>query len=455
MIAFVFAAAVAASDPTVPTVLSMDDAIALAVANDPGVDRATVQVDRARLRTRRANLDRLRASVDVNAQALYVSPNFFSASTAPYGALLPLGTMQGAFAAPLFSGWRIESSIDEAAVLEQAAAADVNVERAAVALAAARAWWSVRRLSLLEDALLASDTRLQESERLVKARVTAGLAAGLAAGLDENRAASRRVQLEVERQGLQAQRREALVQLALVLGVSSPVSLQDAAPTNDDLDEDDVEKAVTRAFDHRPQLRATDLRTQALSSEKRAAESSYWPQVDAVGLLQLGNNPSLPGADARSVSGVLVDGNLQAGVVLKWNLFDTWSTTNAVEDVEHRLRIAEAERRALKNGVENAVRLAAARVVSLREQRAVLAKACAILDDNLNNLEKAWQRGEVLFTEVLDAQVEVAGNDRQVVDVDAQLALARLELRASVDGVVSSSTSSTSSSSATYVKGTP
>ena len=451
MIAFVFAAAVAASDPTVLTVLSMDDAIALAVANDPGVDRATVQVDRARLRTRRANLDRLRASVDVNAQALYVSPNFFSASTAPYGALLPLGTMQGAFAAPLFSGWRIESSIDEAAVLEQAAAADVNVERAAVALAAARAWWSVRRLSLLEDALLASDTRLQESERLVKARVTAGLAAGL----DENRAASRRVQLEVERQGLQAQRREALVQLALVLGVSSPVSLQDAAPTNDDLDEDDVEKAVTRAFDHRPQLRATDLRTQALSSEKRAAESSYWPQVDAVGLLQLGNNPSLPGADARSVSGVLVDGNLQAGVVLKWNLFDTWATTNAVEDVEHRLRIAEAERRALKNGVENAVRLAAARVVSLREQRAVLAKARAILDDNLNNLEKAWQRGEVLFTEVLDAQVEVAGNDRQVVDVDAQLALARLELRASVDGVVSSSTSSTSSSSATYEKGTP
>ena len=451
MIAFVFAAAVAASDPTVPTVLSMDDAIALAVANDPGVDRAAVQVDRARLRTRRANLDQLRASVDVNAQALYVSPNFFSASTAPYGALLPLGTMQGAFAAPLFSGWRIESSIDEAAVLEQAAAADVNVERAAVALAAARAWWSVRRLSLLEDALLASDTRLQESERLVKARVTAGLAAGL----DENRAASRRVQLEVERQGLQAQRREALVQLALVLGVSSPVSLQDAAPTNDDLDEDDVEKAVTRAFDHRPQLRATDLRTQALSSEKRAAESSYWPQVDAVGLLQLGNNPSLPGADARSVSGVLVDGNLQAGVVLKWNLFDTWATTNAVEDVEHRLRIAEAERRALKNGVENAVRLAAARVVSLREQRAVLAKARAILDDNLNNLEKAWQRGEVLFTEVLDAQVEVAGNDRQVVDVDAQLALARLELRASVDGVVSSSTSSTSSSSATYEKGTP
>ena len=101
------------------------------------------------------------------------------------------------------------------------------------------------------------------------------------------------------------------------------------------------------------------------------------------------------------------------------------------------------------------MRLAVARVVSLREQRAVLAKARAILDDNLNNLEKAWQRGEVLFTEVLDAQVEVAGNDRQVVDVDAQLALARLELRASVDGVVSSSTSSTSSSSATYEKGTP
>lgn len=450
MIAFVFAAAVAAADPAV---LTIDDAIALAVANDPRVDRASVEVDRARLRTKRANLDRLRASVDVNAQALYVSPNFFSASPgAPYGALLPLGTIQAAVAAPLFSGWRIESSIDEAAVLEDASAADVDVERAAVALAAARAWWSVRRLSLLEDALLASDTRLQESERLVKARVTAGLAAGL----DENRAASRRVQLEVERQGLQAQRREALVQLGLVLGVSAPVTLQDTPPTPDDLDENDVEKAVTRAFEHRPQLRATDLRTRALASEKRATESGYWPQVDAVGLVQLGNNPSLPGADARSVSDALVDGDLQAGVVLKWNLFDTWATTTAVEDVDHRLRLAEAERRAQKNDVENAVRLAAARVVSLREQRAVLAKARAILDDNLNNLEKAWQRGEVLFTEVLDAQVEVAGNDRQVVDVDAQLALARLELHASVDGVISASSASSSAApSETSVKGTP
>jgi outer membrane protein TolC len=456
----VVAAAADVPAPASARALTLDDAIDLAIAHDPRVDRAALEVERARLRTKRANLERLRASVDVSAQALYVSPAFFSPSPgAPLGAILPLGTLQGAVDAPLFSGWRIESDIEEATALEAASAADVDAERAAVGLAAARAWWSVRRLSLLEDALLASDTRLQESERLVKARI----AAGLAPGLDENRAASRRVQLEVERQGLQAQRREALVQLALVLGVATPITLADApavvgggvaADVGADVGAD-VDRAIERAFEHRPQLRAGALRLRALSSEKKATESAWWPQLDAVGLLQLGNNPSVPGADARSVSAALLDGNLQAGLVLKWNLFDTWSTATAVDDVDHRRRIADAEQRAQRNNVEGAVRLAFARVVSLQEQRALLGRTRAILDDNLASLDKAWQRGEVLFTEVLDAQVEIAGNDRQLVDVDAQLALARLELRAATDGVVSSSSTSSSSPPATPAKGTP
>jgi outer membrane protein TolC len=62
----------------------------------------------------------------------------------------------------------------------------------------------------------------------------------------------------------------------------------------------------------------------------------------------------------------------------------------------------------------------------------VLLRAQKIVEDNVGILEKAYSRGEVLLTELLDAQVELASAARQIVDIDAQLALARIELKAAI-----------------------
>lgn len=431
MIAAVVVAVVALSHVPQARPLSLSDATAIAVGVDPGRDRLAIEQERARLRTLRANLARVRASVDLNAQAIYVSPGFFTPSLqAPYGGVLALGTAQAAVNAPLFSGFRISNDIEAAERFEEASAFDLRAERQAVAVAVARAWWGSRRLALLQETLRGAEERLAEAERLVIARVNAGLGAGL----DVNRAATRRVQLDVERQNLEAQRREADVRLALLLGIDDDILLVDDAPVpgaGADTGED-IDDLVTRALSARPELRAADLRTLALRNEEQSVASAYWPQLDAFGLVQLGNNPALPGADARAINPVFVDGNLQTGLVFRMNLFDTFTTTHAVEDVVHRQRIAAADRRALARDVETNVRLAHARVQSLRAQRNGLVRARDIVGDNLSILEKAWTRGEVLFTEVLDAQVELSQAERQIVDVDAQLVLAGIELGAVV-----------------------
>lgn len=437
MLALSFVFAVATAKP-----LTLDDAVAIAVGNDPRSAQLSIEQERAKLRATRAQLQRIRATVDVNAQALYVSPKVFTPQpAAPYGAVLGLGTLQGAVDAPLFSGWRIESDIDAASALVDAAAFDIAAERKAVALQTAQAWWGVRRLGLLIETLRASDERLQESERLVKAR----LAAGLVAGLDENRAKSRRVQLDVEKQGLQAQEREALVRLQLLLGLDDEIILVDsgdgrAAHRTPELGNTpeltselgNTSELVKEALAHRPELRAADKRAYALQKEETSTASAWWPQLSAVALAQAGNNPVVAGADARSVDAFAVDGNLQAGLVFRWNLFDTWATQTAVDDVGHRQRLAQAERRAAEREVESAVRLAAARVQSLDDQRNGLVRAQEIVGDNLVILTSAYTRGEVLFTEVLDAQLDLSRAERDIVDVDAQRALARLELSAAV-----------------------
>ena len=154
--------------------------------------------------------------------------------------------------------------------------------------------------------------------------------------------------------------------------------------------------------------------------------------------MQLGNNPALAGVGSRAVVGGAafpfsnVVGDVQAGLTLRVNLFDTWLTTHSVEDIGHRRRRAALERSGLARAVENDVRLAHARVAGLGERRDSLVQARALVGDNLVILERAYQRGEVLFTEVLDVQVDLADAERQIVDVDAQLVLARLELTAAV-----------------------
>src|SRR3982751_1755034 len=102
------------------------------------------------------------------------------------------------------------------------------------------------------------------------------------------------------------------------------------------------------------------------------------------------------------------------------NLFDTYSTTHDVEDAQHRRRLADMDLRAARLQVENGVRVAFAKLESLREQRVALAKARAIEADDVEILQHAYERGEVLLTELLDAQVRLADAERQIVDVDAQ-----------------------------------
>lgn len=403
--------------------LTLVEATEIAVGQDGGVGRARVEEERARLGVLRANLERVRARVDLDVSALY-GKNVLAPD---YGSLLPLGSLEGSLGVPVFSGFRISADIARAEHLREAAELDIDVVRRQVALAVAQVYWGERRLALLEDARAASAQRLAESEALVAARVRAGLAAGL----DTNRAAARRARLEVERTTLASQRRQAREELRGLLGLDEEIELVDAPPAAT-ASLEVVELLVQRALDNRPELLAAERRRRALDEEKRAVESAFWPQVGTNVLVQAGNNPSIAGVGNRAVAGLGL--SLIAGVGVSLNLFDTWATTHAVEDVAHRQRQLQADLRQELRDVETSVRLAHAKVQSLGEERAALVQARDIVSDNVTILGRAYERGEVLLTELLDAQLELADAERQIVDVDARLALARVELDHAVSG---------------------
>lgn len=425
-------AACALAAPARP--VTLEEAIDIAVGADALVSSAASDVERARLAVLRANLERVQASVDASVQEVYDKGNLFGPD--PPGSpdiLLGLSSLEARVDVPIFSGFRVEAGIARAELLAAASGDDVEDARRRASVAVARAYWSERRLALLVDAQARADERLSESERLVRARV----GAGLAAGLDINRALSRRASLDVQRAQLAGELADARTRLAVLLG--DPALVPSDAPPPADADVAAADALVQAAFDARPELAAAEKRLAALAEEKRIVQAAYWPQLGAGALAQLGNNPAVAGAGNRSVSAQAIPflgivGDVQLGVGVSLNLFDTWATSHGVQDVDLRRSGAHEQLRALRRDIELDVRGQHARLVGLVGQRHALVTSRSVVEDNDGILQRAYQRGEVPLTEVLDAQLELADAERAIVDLDAQLALARAELALSVGG---------------------
>jgi outer membrane protein TolC len=211
----------------------------------------------------------------------------------------------------------------------------------------------------------------------------------------------------------------------------------DPPPVAAGSDVPDVDALVQRALDARPELKAAQWRAASVDEEKRAAESTFWPQLDAGALAQVGNNPLIAGVGSHEIAASPIpfagsNAVIQGGVTLSINLFDTWTTTHNIEDAAHRRRLADADVRSARRQVENDVRIAHAHVVSLRAQHEALVKAKTIEADDVGILQHAYERGEVLLTELLDEQLRLADVTRQIIDVDAQAAVAQIELDSAV-----------------------
>jgi outer membrane protein TolC len=444
----VIASALAGAHP-----LTLDEAVALAEQRSAALDRAHTQVERAQLAQFRAQLDRVRATVDAQITELVDKPNIGGAGGSP-NLVLGLSSLNAQVNAPLFSGFYVSANVERADALARASSLDVQGEKRRVTESVARAYWGIRRLAVLRAARAASLERLVESERIVKARV----AAGLSPAIDENRAAQRRLELESQIADLDADVFEQSAAFRVALGLDEPIELVDSVGAFDDATASngapDLNTIVVDAKGAHPDVLALRARADAVHAETTMARSDFYPHLSAFAQAQLGNNPQIAGAGVRAVqispnpiAGTV--GDLQAGLVLSMNIFDTLHTLHAVQDAEHRERLALADVRGAELEVEQATTGAHARVGALAQRRTALVKLRVLAKDNLDVIEKSYQRGDALLLDLLDATVSAAQIDAQIADVDAQLTEALVLLRiisGHVDHASASSQTSTAGS---------
>ena len=420
--------------------LTLADAVEAALRTDPSVARARVARDRSTLATLRAQLDRFSFRIDAQIQELWFKTNIAGSREGSDEGGLGLSNVSARLDVPLFSGLRVESNVRRQQHLEEAAGFDVREERRAVALSVARAYWGVRRLALLRDVESKALARLADAESTAASRVRSGIAPPI----DENRAKARRLLQEVALSDLGGQLRGALGRLVTLLGRSGPVVLVDP-PVGETSAPPNVVSLLETARTVRPALRSARARIDAQAQVIDIARSDYFPQLSGFALYQHGNNPALAGADASAVFASAnpfrnLAGDLQLGLTLSINLFDTLTTYTAVKDA--RLEAARLVHESVRvaREVESEVRVARAEVVRLRELRTRLTAARVVAEDNLTINRRRYESGEAQVFELLDSEIELLDVERRLTDVAAALTVAWLELDASLGQVVGAGT---------------
>ena len=410
--------------------LRLGDAVDMALRRAPTVRSARASHEQAELTTLRANLDRFVFRVDAQVQEIWAKTNI-GGSGGGFEGFLGLSNLAARLEVPVFSGFRVEANVAQAEHLERAAWLVVLGERRATALSAARAYWAVRKVNLLSRVNADAIRRLKGAEAATNARVDAGLAPPV----DANRALARRRLQEAQYVDTRGQQRELERQLAVLLGIAAPIALIDEPVYDRGVPA--LEPLVERAYRERPELLEMAARIEAQHEAIRIALSDFYPQLGVFGLLQYGNNPSLAGAGNRAVLasanpfGGMV-GDIQLGVQISLNVFDTLNTYTSVKSARIEAARLFEERGRIEQQVDTEVRTAHAKVMRLVQLVATLDGALEIANDNVQITETRYQDGEGLVLEVLEAQLELSNIERQRTDAVVELMTARAELDAAV-----------------------
>ncbi|MEO6954255.1 MAG: TolC family protein [Polyangia bacterium] len=444
--------------------VTLADAVELALRTDPAMDAAYIDRDRTKWATLRTQLDRITLRVDGQLQELWNKVNIggstlgacsvggFAFSAGPKTCASSGGMFtasadqspsggQGLFNltaqlnVPLFSGFRVEATVKRAQKLEEAALVTIRRQRRDTALAAARSFWTVRRLELLLDVQRAQLLRLSDSEAVASGRVKAGLAPPI----DRNRATVRRLQQAAQVLEYEGQIKETESQLGVALGLTGGFQLEGGYTFPPTIPAT-AEELVQTARHDRPEILVAQLRLDAARQSIRVTRANLYPQLAGVGLFQFGNNQFSIGTGARDVSSQAnpfagLSGSLTIGGSLNYNFFDMLTTYTTQRDAQYEAARLAADQRRVERVVDTDVVAAHAKVTRLFGKRVPLHDSLELARDNIKILEARYKSGDALIIELLDAQVELAAAEASLVDVESQLELAWIELRASMGEV--------------------
>jgi outer membrane protein len=415
------------AEPAPPVRMTLDDAVARAIANHPRLraSRANERAADARIdEARTRELPALGVSAEINRStgntppgAFFPATGFAPISGAPRGRTIDDGAWQTG--ASVWADWDVTTLARQAAAVDVALAAKSETEQATregeleIAYATADAF--VAAVSAHETSLAAKASldRARVFSTVVRSLVTSGLRPGADAARADLELAFAETQLARAEQG------EAVrgAQLAEAIGgIDRSVHPEPGALAGPI---DDVGVTIGTRVDEHPMVKQKAKAIERASAERHAVDVDFLPRVDLLASVWLRGS----GLYGSAADGLAPDiPNWAAGAVATWNLLD-WPTIRARgRSAEANKEAAVAERDAAALTIAGQVQAASAIFEgSVRVARTTPA--------GLGAARSAEEQILARYRAGLAQAVDVADAERALAEAEADEAVARLDVR--------------------------
>ncbi len=343
-------------------------------------------------------------------QQLVISPAVFDNYT------LMLSVQQ-----PVFTGFRLESSVRAAEYMAQATQVDLSKDKSDVILAVKTAYWNLYKAQEFErvakenkETVTAHLTDIQNMEKY-----------GMATNNDVLKV---KVQLSnAELAIVDAQNAVTFSTVALnnYMGrpLTSPITISTTAnsPAGSLSAPDDM---IAKAGKQRPELLAAAYRIKASEEGITAAKSSWYPQI-SVGANYYFNRPNqriVPTVDEFR-------GTWDVGVNLSMNLWNWGATSRQTEQAEAQLAQATDALGQIKEAINVEITQNYLNTLQLRKKIEIAAVTVNQAEENLRTTTQRFKNGVAINSDVLDAEVLLvnAKNTLTQATADYEIATARLQ----------------------------
>jgi outer membrane protein len=394
--------------------LTLEQAVATALAHQPLLLSARAQTRAAKARASQGNSFLLpQAGLTASATRSQAPSSFGGGSTTGDVYSLGLSASQTLFDANAWYG---------ASAGRSAAAAQVETERAtrlAVVLAVETAWYQAAAARDLVE--VAKETLANREAHL--AQVKGFVEVGTRPEIDLAQARADRSSSVVQVIATENSFATAHAQLNQAMGVaaSTDYALAPAALVPLAGEEGSIEALLAEALAARPEVAARARQREAQVATVRAAQGGYLPAVGATG--KLGEVGPAVDETQRTWS---------AGVTLTWNLFAGGYTSARTSEAQANLDALDADDEAFRQQVRLDLEQARLAVRSAKAGLEATAEVVVNARERLRLAEARYQAGLGSGLELSDAQVAVTDAAAQEVKARFTLATARAQLAQSL-----------------------
>ncbi|GEM_PF-1974011 len=408
-----------------PGVLTLEAAIALAIATHPDASLARTQVDQADIGVADVEAQRLQFSADASVLGRHAQTGLL-ATNAP-GTITDQTGINGTLGltVPIFTGGKLPQGVRAAELSRDAASFQRAQTRQDLTFEVTRAYWNLARQEAL--AKVQQETIVQAQRTLVLTKASHGL--GRLTSNDVDRAEVDSLNTQDAFLRVKAQAQEALERLATLVGLppaeltiapvfaeGSPRTWPDPAP----------------AVEAHPRLQAARARVAAAEANVRAAQGDRWPQLSLTTTYQHGNNPLDPLSGARGIGSF--SGTWDARVSANLNVFDNGRVDRQVAKANLEVRSAKATLEKTRREVRSAITLALIKARSAQERLAMAERSSDLGAKALTWVQTRYEQGYSLLVEVHDSRRSLLTARTQRIDAQVDFRIAQAELALALGG---------------------